>query len=210
MAASLGGWLREVCHSGLCFPQSLACFRPPVCWARTFISPSRSLSRPLCPVMQVTILNILALACVAVLLAGPSRVTAADALSATRHRHLNRQIPRDAVLKNEARSHHSKTRRCRQRPSNSTSASGGSAHVSHAPVKTSAQAAPAASATIKVGGGTPGPSKSQPSTPAPSHAPSGGSGGKKIGLAWPNGATGDLQHYATSSVGWCVMLMSVV
>ena len=186
---------------------------PAVGHTRSFHSPALSHVPLSLPVMQVTILNVLALACVAVLLAGP-HATAADALSATRHRHLNRQIQHNPVLKNEARSH-AKTRRCRQRPSNSTSASGGGSHAPLAPVKTSVQAAPAVSATIKVGGVTPNPPKGQPSPPAPSHAPpppsgSGGGGGKKIGLAWPNGETGDLQHYATAPVGWCVLFTSPV
>ena len=184
------------------------------------------------------ILNVLALACVALFWAG-NGVVPADALSTARYHHLNRGIIHDTLLKNEARGITSKTRRCRQRPSNSTSASGtsggaSSAHSSYspapapvktssqavpvktssqaAPVKTSSQAAPVVSISVSVGAGPATPPKTPSATPSPSHAPapapppsSGGGAGKKVGLAWPNGETSDLLHYATASVGWYVM-----
>ena len=161
--------------------------------------------------------HVLAITFVLAALVATYNATPANALStrSRHHSHLNRQISHhDAIARRAKRS--GTSRRCKQRPSNSTSsavivsasASGGfkvasSPAPASAPTTSKAAGAPAQS-THKAAA-APSSSKAPASAPAPTSAPSSNNNGsKKVGLAWPNGETTDLQFYATDSVGWCV------
>lgn len=147
--------------------------------------------------------------------------TPANALATGAH-HLNRQAPHNVVARRHKRGDAS-TKRCKPRPSTSSFAPTSSSVISTsaaAPTTTSKAAQPSSSKAAQTSSSQVAqPSSSKSSAPvsssvahtSSSSAPpttttttsSGGSdGSRKVGLAWPNGPTTDLQYYNTDAVGW--------
>ncbi|PSR73624.1 hypothetical protein PHLCEN_2v10543 [Hermanssonia centrifuga] len=148
--------------------------------------------------MAGKLLNLLALTSVA-LYASIYIATPVNALSSGHH-HLNRQISHEIIAKRNKLN--SNVKRCKQRPPTSISVSSvisssiptSSVVISTAPVSSPKPSSSAAQA--------PSPSKTVSTTPSSTPTSTGNGGNKKVGLAWANGPTSDLQFYATGAVNW--------
>lgn len=155
--------------------------------------------------MALKLINFFALTSLAVL-ATTFTATHANALATGSHQNLNRQVHYDVIARrsrfNNKKRQNNSTKRCKPRPS--TSLSGAAVSTSSTVPVTSAAASstPISEAQSHSSSAVAAPSSSSSAAPAsiPSSTPSNGS--RKVGLAWANGPTSDLQYYATDAVGW--------
>ncbi|EKM59669.1 uncharacterized protein PHACADRAFT_250313 [Phanerochaete carnosa HHB-10118-sp] len=166
--------------------------------------------------MASKLINLLALACLAAL-ATTFAVAPVNALATGIHQNSNRQVHHDVIarrsrISNKKRQNNS-TQRCKPRPSTSLSSAAVSTSSaapitstapSPAPTSETQSSSPAVTAAPSSSSPavTAAPSSSSSAAPAstPSSAPSNGQ--TKVGLAWPNGPSSDLQFYSTSVTGW--------
>ncbi|GJE84661.1 glycoside hydrolase family 128 protein [Phanerochaete sordida] len=156
--------------------------------------------------MASKLINLLALTTLAVL-ATTFTATPVAALEVTGHQNVNRQVHHDVIARrsrfNNKKRQDASTKRCKPRPSTSLSSSAAptSTPVTSVAAASFAAASPSASTSESHSSSASHTSSSAAAASStPASTTSDGSG--KLGLAWPNGPTTDLQFYATNAAGW--------